>query len=507
MNFEAPAHEKEAIAALREAQLHGGAEAQAAAMRLAQLHLNSEGNPAAALEYFQDALDKVSASNDYTNALLDLRQARALLEDACRIFANRRDAEHFLQAAELYKKIAAPGTAEERIGQAAEARGRELLQEAAQASDGAAPRVQAQDAFQKAALAYEQAAETRSPAERIDVLWRCVESYRLAEKPEQAIAVLKKFVELPASKERKAEAWFTLAQCSAASNCPTPAKATSSASHSTPTPLLRKPGCSLADIAIELQELDQAEAVLQQVKSPAGGPVVDRASHELALLKLANLYFQQGKFDKAALECKELMNQYPGHASLFSVRDQLGECYRRLAIQAEENSNGSEVPTLLKQYHQQQRLKNFEAARDTFQRLADDLDAKLAAVKALSAPEEFLRRRALFKVAECYFKLPNSFEQSFNLYNKLFEQFRQDPEALEACRGIYQCWDAALSGHHRELAIVQEAAAASVEWCSQHLDEYERANAFRSPEAKTSWRNALDTWHGLLKRKATDPGA
>jgi predicted negative regulator of RcsB-dependent stress response len=506
MNFEAPAHEKEAIAALREAQLHGGEEAQAAAMRLAQLHINSESNQAAALEYFQDALEKVSGSSDYTNSLLDLRQARALLEDACRIFANRRDAEHFLQAAELYKKIAAPGTAEERIGQAAEARGRELLQEATQGPDGAARKVQAQDAFQKAALAYEQAAETRSPTARIDVLWRCIESYRLAEKPEQAIAVLKKFVELPAPKERKAEAWFTLAQMQRLLKMPDARESYKQCVAFNADAFTSQARLQLADIAIELQELDQAEAVLQQVKSPANGPVVDRASHELALLKLASLYFQQRKFDKAALECQDLINQYPGRASLFGVRDQLGECYRSLALQAEESSKDLDVPPRLKNYHQQQRQKSYEAALITYQQLADDLDAKLAAAKALSPAEETLRRRALFRVAECYFKLPNSFEQSFARYNMLFEQFRGDPDALEACRGIYQCWDAALSGHHRDLASFQEAAAASVEYCSQHLDEFDRARAFRTPEDKASWRSWLDTCYGLLKRKTADQG-
>jgi len=507
INFEPPAHEKEAVAAWREAQRFGGEEAQAAAIRLAELRLHSGADAAAALDYFKDALDKVGTGGDYKNSLLDLSKTRALLEDACRIFDKQRDHEHFLQAAELYKKVATPGAAEEKIGQAAEARGRELLQQAEEpGADRGGWIVKAQDALQKAALAYEQAAETRPPAGRLDALWRCIECYRLAEKPEQAIAVLKKFVEMPAQPERKAQAWFTLAQMQRLLKLADARASYQQCVAFNVDAFTSRALLQLADIFVEAHELADAEAVLLQVKNPPSGPIADRAAHELALLKLANLYFQERKFDKAAMECKELMKQYPAHPSLLSVREQLAECYLNLAVQAQDNAKGLDVPLTLKQHHQQEWLQNLEAARDTYQELADDLDAKAdspgtkAGGKALSPAEDTLLRRALFKAADCYFELPNWFEEAFKRYTKLFERYRAEPEALWACYRICLCREWALKAKHADAVYVQDTAEASVEWCLHHFEEYEKTGAFRTPEEKATWQDyLLRSWNELQR--------
>ena len=225
LNLEPPAHMNDAAKAWQDAKTYGGEEAQAAALRLGELKLRSGSETQNALPHFREALEKVSAPAEYSNALIDLFQARELLEQACQTYHGRRENDYFIQAAELYKRLALPGAAEELIGQGAQAWGRELLEKATTAgTQQGALEVQARHAFHKAALAYEQAAEPREPHNRIDVLWRCIECYRLADKPGSAVLALKRFVELPVDKDRKAEAWFTLAEIQKGQNQNTEAK-------------------------------------------------------------------------------------------------------------------------------------------------------------------------------------------------------------------------------------------------------------------------------------------
>jgi predicted negative regulator of RcsB-dependent stress response len=510
-NLEPPAHDQEAIAAWREAQLFGGEEAQAAAIRLAELRLRA-GNTAQALDHLKESLEKVTTSADYTNSLVNLARAQLLLEETCRMLDSQRDTEHFLQAAELYKKVAAPGAADELIGQAAEERGRDLSEQAkAQPNQAGVWVVQAQDAFQKAALAFEQAANTRPAAERADPLWRCIECYRLAEKPEQATEVLKKFVELPVSSRRKAEAWFTLAQMQARLKLPDARASYTQCVAFNEDAFTARALLQLADIALEANNPADAEAVLQQVKSPPKGLIADRASHELAMLKLADLYHQQKKFDKAAIECKELIKQYPAQPNLLAVRAELASCYTNLAEQAQANAKVPDGPSL-KQYYQQEWLKNLEAARDTYQELVIDLEAKadelkVKSGKTLSPAEESTLRRALFGVADSYFNLPTGFEEAFRSYRKLFERYRSEPEGLWACYREFTCWQRAIEMQRSDSKVFQEAAESDVEYCLLHFEDYNRSGAFRrDTDEKTRWKACLENWQGQLSRASKRRG-
>jgi hypothetical protein len=489
--FEPPAHEQDAVAAWQEAQLYGGEEAQAAALKLAELRLYTGVNQVAALEHFKQALDKVVTAGEYKNTLVDARKARELLEDACRIFNEREDHDHFLQAAELYKKLAPPGAAEEKVGQAAEGRGRDLLERARKQPTEFGLLEQARTALHQAALAYERAAESRPPVDRLAVLWRCVECYQLASEPVPAIAVLKKYVELPASPERKAEAWYVLAemqrllklaeardsykQCVAYNNADFTSRA-----------LL-----NLADMAIDGGDLKDAQGMLELIVAPPW-PIVDRPAHEQAFWKLASLYFQTKQFDKSALRCRELIKQYPAHPNLMSVREQLAECYRKLAEQALANAEGPEVvPADMKQHYRRQWQEYLEAARDTYQQLADDLDTARN-LKKLTAAEETLRRKAYFVVADCYFDLPNWFPEAFRRYHELFEAFRTEPEGLWACQRLYLCLYWAENTRYDQVEAVRERAESAVEYCLRHLDEYAQAGAFRNPDERVIWQDWLE---------------
>ena len=102
-------------------------------------------------------------------------------------------------------------------------------------------------------------------------------------------------------------------------------------------------------------------------------------------------------------------------------------------IEQVPEANRPAVQKLLEQL----RVKSKEQERDHYLKLLDDLDAA-SKVKELSKVEEALRRKADFKVAECYFELPNQFEEAHRRYAMLFDKYRDQPDLLHAADGLYR---------------------------------------------------------------------
>jgi tetratricopeptide (TPR) repeat protein len=485
--FESPAHEKDAVAAWEEALLQGGDEAQAAALRLGEIRLYS-ANSKSALELFSSALEKVCSPADYKNNLIDLRKVRELLEDACRTFNEQQDSKSFEQAAQLYKKVAAPGAADEVLAQAAERRGKELMEKAGAAGPDAGVLLeQGRTWLQKAALAWEQTAETRSLAERVDPLWHCIECYQMAKEPTQAVGVLRKFVDLPVGPERKAEAWFTLAEIQR--TLKHPAEAQKSYKHcvafNNPT-FKARALLHLAEMALEAHDLKEAEDELHQVAYPADG-LGDRVAHEMALLMLGNLYYQQRQFEKATIQFKELIKQNPHHPSILSVREQLGDSYVQLANVAQKSAETPDpISGQKRAYYQSEQYKYRDQAREVYQLLAEDLE-KQALLKPLSPIQETLRRKSQFVVADCYYDLPNCFEDAFKGYTALWNQYRDQPDGLWACGRLFRCWKFAGYAKLSNVTAVAEVAEHAVEVCLSGFDTLEQAGAFRTEKDRADW--------------------
>ncbi len=493
-NLERPKHAEKAVEAWRQAQLFGGEEGQAAALQLAGMYLQS-GDHDLALKRLQEALDKVTSPADYRNTLVDAGKARDLLAEACRIL---QESDRFRDAAELYKKLAAPGVAEELIGKAFEVKGEKAL--------NAAQLVQAKDEFQQAALAYEQAAESRTPVGGLDVMWRCIECYRRAEATEQAVRMLKKFVQLPASTDRKGQAWFTLAELQKPPEAIESYKQCVEFNNDafTSRALLR-----LADMALAQKNWAEAEAVLLSIKTRVKGTLTDRASHEIALVKLAYLYFNQWKLDEAAIECREIIAQYPAHPNLFSVEELLGECHRNLAKKAGDAAD-KEILAKNKNYLEKVKAENLEEARSTFLQIANDLEAKASELqshaKPLPAAENVLLRKSQFVVAECGIDLPRWFDDSCKRYTALWQRYRDDIDGLEACGKLYLCLLKAQKEKLLSLDDIREAAEHAVEYYC-HLDDSEMTAFFpNDPRRKAEWQAWLKAVHEDFQRTSKRRG-
>jgi tetratricopeptide (TPR) repeat protein len=489
--FDTPAHDKEALAAWREAESFGGEEAQAAALRMAEVALNSD-EPVKAFKHLHKALDGIRTLDEYRNSLVGAAQARDIVDQACRVFEASGDNDEFQKAAELLKSLAPPGAVDERIGQASEKNGRNLLEMAKQAPpDDHTLQIRAHDALQQAAMAYERAAEKRLPAESIGVLWHCVECFRLAEEPMQAIRMLKQFVALPTEKDRMAEAWFTLGEIQRQQK--KAADATVSYTHCVAfnnDTFTAKARLHLAEMALDQHDLQKTEEVLLQIVYPQEG-IADRPTHQTAMLMLVNLYYQQSQYDKAGQKCKELIKEYPAHPYVLGVREKLGECWYMLAKEFLNKANAKDASPASRQNFKKESQKAIEEERDVYQELVNDLEGKRGTGKGLSPVEEALVRKANFRVADCYFDLPNYFEEAHHRFSILFDKYRNDPDALHAAEGLCRCVRYAFDTKSSEAPFVLEVASAAIEWCIKHFDDYGNLGAFSDANNRLAWHEWL----------------
>jgi tetratricopeptide (TPR) repeat protein len=503
-----PRDDARAEAAWQQAAQLGGPDGQAAALRLAELALH--GKPADALGWFARALARVQKAGDYQNPLLPLDAARALFEAGCRVYREGQDHERALKLAELYRKLALPGVAEEQLAEAAEARADALTRKAGQGVDpvAASERDQALALYRQAAEAYEQAAEGRLPAEKAVRLRRGAACYLRAGEHARAAGLLREFIEKIPHPEAKAEGWFTLAGAHRAlKETEAAQKAYYECIQYPRSPLAARARLELAEVEIEQNNLDRAEEILQQ-NLALSGPSPDREAQERSLYRLAELLFQRKKYDRAEFRLIEALRNYPYNPAALAARDLLGECYRQLAEQAKlegpERSLGGDPHMVYKNV----RRENLEKALYVYDELGDELE-KRAAARPLTGAEEALRRKAQLAAADCVSELPNNFPEAVRRYAQLASRYRGRMEQLTACLRLVDCYTVA-AGDTGQMRLALDALRVAIPAARADVADERRMpdEVFRtSPRALTraQWRDWLETVARQLDRIPAQP--
>jgi hypothetical protein len=493
--------------AWQEAVSLGGPEGQAAAWRLGEMRLQAE--PGRAIEWWTQALSSVHSPNDFQNPYVEIRQIREALEQACHQLLERGDFEQIRQMTELYKRLALAGRAEECLAQASEAHAK-LLGEKAAASQGEQAktlREQSHASYHRAAVAYEQAAALRNDSSAADDLWRGGHCYLQAQDTAKAIGVLEQFVRRETKESRLAEGWFTLAEAYDKQTRPDQAyNAYYKCIEYPSSPLAYRSRYQIALREIEKKNFDQARAILQQILS--GTAQVERDTKEKALYKMAGLLLQMQILDQAAWYLKEATRQYPGNPSVLAARDQLGNCYRKLAEQAERKLEEMERATPggnlteerrnaleeKRRHYRQTRRQWLEQALQSYQELKDELE-ETARQRPLNPTETGYMRKALFLLADLRFDL-NQFPEALERYQQLQARYRGQVEGLVACYKIWGCVGTMVqTPEARRLAV--EAAKKAV---NEALADLERLPADHPgfSGGPDIWTKAL--WESELRR-------
>jgi tetratricopeptide (TPR) repeat protein len=496
-----PPDDAGAAVAWQEAVQAGGDEGQAASLSLGELRLTGS-NPAAALDDFARALENVKTAGDYHNSLIDLVRVRQLLEQGCRTYREIGDYERAQRLAELYKKLAEPGLAQERYAEISEAWAKDLQEQALTAGTAGAGALedQARQRFCQAAAAYEQAAVQRTAPEQAGLLWRSADGYTKGRQPARAQAVLETFVKIPMAPERQAEGWFALGEAHKALGHLEEARQAYYKSIEFPTsPVALRARLELAATEIDRKNFDQAEAILRQnLRATSSTP--DREAHESSLYLLANLLYQRGEFLKASVLLKEAVRQYPANPGMPIARARLAGCYRKLADEANQKLKGSESYADVQAHLIRARQEWLEQALEVYQKLADHLEAK--ASKAPGQVEVALLTEASFAVAQCRFDLGELVE-SLRLYKLLFQRFARQVESLEACVKMYHCYYV-MSGPEKANAMVEVRAAVETSLAELPTMPVELFDAPRSGK-REDWRRWLGEVQVFLAQEAKSP--
>ena len=449
----------------------GGEEAQAAALRIGETRMTSDARTA--LKTWSDALAGVRKVGDYTNSYISLDQLREMFEAGCRQLTEAQDFQALEQAAELYQRVADPGKAELLLAQAAETLARQMLEKT--------PPGDATAWFAKAGQAYEQVAQLAPGQSQADYLWLSASCYQSARQFTQAARNLEKFVKAEQNPVKLAEGWLSLAEAYVALHLKDKALETyHKCIEFSDTPFGYKARYQLAVMEKERKHADRAVVILEETirMSPSD---IDRETHEKVVYLLGSLLFQEKKFDKACIYLKEATRQHPGNAAVLATRDQLADCYRKLADQSLINMKDA-LNDEVKKLYERKRHEWLQETVATHQSLADDLEGQTT---PLSLEHRKLLRKALFSVAECYFEMKNEIPEALRRYQILQNRYRKQGEGLIACQRIWLCHGKVIEPPEKVRQIEQAVRGAL---------KIAQADLLEMPEGSPCFHGSPDVW-------------
>ncbi|HZZ79594.1 MAG TPA: tetratricopeptide repeat protein [Gemmataceae bacterium] len=486
----------DAIRAWSDALKIGGFDGQAAGLRLGELRLSLGAKESTqALADWKQALANVNGPDDYKNPHIELKSVRDWLDQAIAQFQKAGDPQKTQDVAELYRKVAPGGTAEKVIAEAAEALA-EQMRDQLEAGGTKVSAAEVQSQYRRGAEAYAEAAKVRPESERPDMLWRSAQCYLSAKDAALTQKTLHQHVLVEKNELRLAEAWCILGDLYRTQGKGDAARQAYIKSREYPSQFRCKSGYYLALEEIDKKNLTQAYQILKETVDATGS--VDRSWQERAQYKLAGLLMQMQKFEEARIQLTECLQVYGGNSGALAAREQLGECYRRLAEKEEKKEK--EIDKLVRteqdpmrrlrmeddkrSFHNRRRDLLQEAAK-TYQKLADDLENRPR--EKLTRLEDTLLRRALFGIGECHLDGEEYYE-ALNAFKKLQTSRRRTLESFYACLRICNMPD--LIGNMGQAALVRDDAKDSLRMLTEDLKSLPDGHEiFRTPgvSSRADW--------------------
>ncbi len=516
-----PPNYEAAASAWQKALESGGAAGQAAGLRLGEVRLFlPPGAPDQALAVWTQALRSVMTASDYKNPYFDITKARDLFERSYRHFFEGRDYARAQETAELYKKLAAAGVAEELWAEAVEAQAKQAQAKTeGGGSENATWLNKARGQFQLAGEAYEQAARARTELEQVECWWRSAQCFLASNDLPRAAVALERFVTQAKEEPRLAQAWYALAETQFAQGRKDAARQAYYKCIEFPaTPYAWRARYQLAVEEIAQKNFVHAKEILKQ-NLTAASPSMDREAHEKSIYKMAGLLLQMKAYDEAVVYLKEAWRQYPKNASALDARDRLAFCYRNLAEQAERKLRELDAAKLegipserkaaldeMKSQQQRERRQWLEQALHVYEDLAEEMRRK-ADRGALTKEEAVVQRKAVFAIGDVLFEM-NRFTEALRQYQRLQQDYAKQVEGLFACHRIFKCIGVMVESAE-QIRQAREASMAATKQARSDLGAMdEKSECFRGEGVwtKENWQTWLN-WADQQLNPAPTPTA
>jgi tetratricopeptide (TPR) repeat protein len=258
--------------------------------------------------------------------------------------------------------------------------------------------------------------------------------YLPAKDHKKVAALLDRFVREESAEPRKAEAFLILADAGTALGNKALAKEAYQKCIEIPgTVFAYRARYQWAVEEIEAKNLTQAEEILKEnLTVTSGSAAPDRDTLEKSLFKLASLVYQRQDYDKACIYLKQAVHQHPNNPNQLLARDQLGDCYRKIAERAGKKMETSRDASL-----KRERDDWLERGAVSYQQLAEDLDSR-ALQQPLGSWETALLRKARFAVADIRFDM-GQYTDAIRRYQEIVRVYRRQLGGLVACLRLYRC--------------------------------------------------------------------
>lgn len=496
-----PPAPEEAAKQWEEALALGGEEGRAAGLRLGLLHLDgSLPDPKRGLEKWSAALASLRSAADYDTRFIPIDEARGWFENAFKTFMEGQDFRSAEQLALLYARLALPGKADERLAEALHGMALEEREKIKGLPETVAvkKREELRGQFHRAAVAYEEASSRLK--EPLSAMWQAGRCYLEAGDNAHGVTALERFVVSEKDEMKLAHAWLSLAEARLALGDKDKALAAYYKCIEYPdTPFAYRARYELALEETEKKNYAQARAILEQNLKAA--PAADRDAQEKSVYKLAGLLILLKDYDQAAFRLKEATRLYPANAHALTARDQLAECYRRLAEQERGRLTAAKNPEMIAHYRRKCDAL-LEQAHTVYRDISEELEAR-ARKGMLDATEQSLLRRALFGAADARFE-GNQFPEALRLYQGIQARYRRRIDSLLACQRIFKCFGVMPPAEFRaaQLAALEAVALAREDLAVLPPE----ADVFQGPGvwSHREWTTRLDE---MQERLRTPPGA
>jgi tetratricopeptide (TPR) repeat protein len=417
--------------------------AQAAAVVLADSLVSTE-RASAALELFEQSVRDLVQPAEYHNHKVPVAEARLAFEHGVSEYRKQDDYTRAARLVQVYRKLAAPGRADQLGGEIAEAWAH------AQAKTDASPEHYlpspsgtgdggegAIGHFRDAGELYKSAA-TLDPTHEAKWLSKSAECFQAAHEDARALEVLRRLLELETAPEERGREWFWVGQACQALHDESAARTAYLKCIEYPGNWAFRARLEVARAQAASNQLEDACSVLRQSLELMRGTAPDDI-YEKTLIALGDLEMRRGDYRLAAYRYDEALSRFPGNPESPSARKHLADCYRQLASLEDRNLRSGLYLTPEAQLHyRDQRRLWMQKAEANYHKLVDDL-APLRIAGKLSAPDESILRDASFAVAECHFEL-GDYSGAARLYEDIVGRYPDRVEALEALKQITRCY-------------------------------------------------------------------
>ncbi len=413
-------------------------EGTAAAFQIADL-LRRQGRNDEAVAMYRCAVKAIGEPNAYHNDLLPLSLVRKQMLAAYEQYLSNSQFEAAVQLSRLLHPLFPPERQFELSGELFRSAAKSYLAAAATANSEQSKQLLAQARlnFRLAGLAFTKLAELHTTSRSYsDDLWNAAECFQQGHDFQHAVKTLQTYLKNEL-RRRHAGALLMLGEAQLSLDDTDKALA---ALQECIDGYPNDPASSQARLLLGKAFADQGESAKAEtlLRANLEGGILSPRSTEWrdSLFALGKLLAGDSRYQEAIPRLDEAVARYPSAAQTAEAKYLAAECYRRLALEQQQQMADDTIDAS-RLVHQKQMQENLMAAVDQFQQLVTALSREKP--NDSNPLEKSILRNCYFALGLSLVDL-NRFDDAIRVYSTISNLYRNEPEVLEALVQTASCY-------------------------------------------------------------------